>query len=175
MIEMIYKTAAIEGKQYWVARMSRQRIWLVFSLAAVITSGSLFDLLKDTEHWPFSPYSMYSSVVESHTLTTLRLYGVTEGESPAEVPLSDNRYLQPFDNSRFPSAIDDIIRDPKRRYLLDDAVRDCLLRYEALRRAGRHTGPQLQAIRLYRVFWALDSQARNVDRPDRKDFIVEVR
>jgi hypothetical protein len=172
---MVCKTTVIAGERYRVAPMAKQRIWLFCLLAAIITGGSLFDLLRDSEHWPFSPYSMYSSLVTSPTLTTLRMYGVTEGESQTEFPLSDNRYLQPFDNSRFPSAIDDIIRDPKRRYLLDDAVRDCLLRYEALRRAGLHNGPPLQAIRLYRVFWALDSRARNVDQPDRKDFIVEVR
>jgi hypothetical protein len=155
--------------------MTRQRAMLVYSLVAMIAGGSLFDLLRDTDHWPFSSYPMYSWVLESHTLTTLRLYGVTVGEPQVEVPLSDNRFLQPFDNSRLASAFDDIYDNPKRSYLLNEAVRDCLLRYEALRRAGGHSGPRLQAIRLYRVFWALDSRARNVDQPDRKDFIVEIR
>ena len=174
LIEAICKTTRDAG-EYRVDPMTRQRTLLVYSLFAMITGGSLFDLLKDTEHWPFSHYAMYSGVEKSHTLSILRLYGVTEGEPETEIPLSDNRFLQPFDNSRLPEALDDIVSDPRRRYLLDETVRDCLLRYEALRRAGSHSGPRLQAIRLYRVFWALDSQASNVDQPDRKDFIVEIR
>jgi hypothetical protein len=166
---------ARRGKQYRVAPMTRLRTLLVYSLFAMITGGTLYDLLRDTEHWPFSPYPMYSWVVKSHAFIILRLYGVTESEPQTEFPLTDNRFLQPFDNSRLPNALDDIVGNPKRRYMLDEAVRDCLLRYETLRRAGSHSGPSLRAIRLYRVYWVLDSRARNVDRPDRKDLIVEIR
>src|SRR5262249_46660523 len=132
--------------------------------------GSLFDIIRDTEHWPFSQYPMYSQTEKSHSLTAFRLFGVTQDGS--EISLHDDmRYLQPFDNSRLPEALELVSES----HQLKEAVLDCFLRYEALRRAGRHSGPQLKALRLYRVYWVLDPWARNVDHPNRKDLFVEVR
>jgi GT2 family glycosyltransferase len=150
--------------------MARQRLLLIYGLLAVILGGSLFDIIGDTEHWPFSNYPMYSGTEKSHSLTTFRLFGVTQDGS--EISLhNDIRYLQPFDNSRLPQAFERVAE----KHQLKEAVLDCFLRYEALRRAGRHSGPQLQAMRLYRVYWVLDPWARNVDHPDHKDLFVEVR
>jgi len=151
-----------------IAPMARQRLLLVYTLYAVIVGGSLFDLIKDTEHWPFSQYAMYSQTEKFRSYTRLRLFGVTQ--EGAEIPLYDIRYLQPFDNSRLAAALELVAQ----KHQLKEAVLDCLLRYEALRRAGRHNGPALQAMRLYRVSWVLDPWATNIDHPDRKDLLVEV-
>jgi hypothetical protein len=53
-------------------------------------------------------------------------------------------------------------------------LQDCLKRYEALRSAGRHHGPPLQGMRLYRVDWKLDPWARNLDSPDQKKLLFEI-
>lgn len=152
-----------------VEPMAKHRLFVVYALGAVIVGGSLSDLIRDAEHWPFSNYPMYSETVTSRSLTWFRLLGVVEGGT--EIPLDDNRYLQPFDNSRLEGAMELAFR----KHYLKEAVLDCLMRYEALRRAGRHNGPRLQALRLYRYYWVLDPWARNIDHPDRKDFLVEVR
>jgi hypothetical protein len=65
--------------------------------------------------------------------------------------------------------------DPQRHPLLRTALQDCLARYEDLRRSGRHNGPALVGVRLYRLRWRLDRWARNVDRPDSRTLILEVR
>lgn len=153
-----------------VSPMARRRLLLVYGLLAVILGGSLIDLIRDTEHWPFSQYPMYSGTVESRTFSSFRLFGVTENGS--EIYLHDDmRFLQPFDNSRLPQAFERVAENNQ----LKEAVVDCFRRYEALRRAGRHNGPRLQAMRLYRVYWVLDPWARNIDHPDHKDLFVEVR
>ena len=165
-----WRPAAPDRDPSTVKPMSRQRILVVYALNALILGGSLFDLSRDKEHWPFSQYPMYAQTEKSRSLTILRLFGVTQ--QGAEIPLTDIRYLQPFDDSRLPEALNRIAK--KRPLQLKTAVRDCLVRYEALRRAGRHDGPPLRAMRLYRVYWVLDPWAPNIDHPDRKDFLVEV-
>jgi hypothetical protein len=150
------------------APIARRRLLLAYAVIAIIVGCSLFDLITDTEHWPFSQYPMYSHTETSHSLTRIRLFGVTR--DGIEIPLYDIRYLQPFDNSRLQAALE---RAAKKNQL-SEAARDCLIRYEALRRVGRHNGPQLQSVRVYRVHWVLDPWARNIDHPDRKNLLVEV-
>ncbi len=55
------------------------------------------------------------------------------------------------------------------------ALADCLepLRAPAERRRPR--GPELGALRLYHVLWTLQPSAANVDHPDRRDLVLEVR
>jgi len=106
----------------------------------------------------------------SKTFSMLRLYGVVQRSPLIEIPLDSNLYLQPFDNSRLSAALEHALRENR----LEEGVTDCLTRYEGLRRAGRHTGPPLVAMRLYRLTWTLDTSASNVDRPDRKDLLTEV-
>ena len=150
--------------------MSKPRLLVVYALGAVIFGGALSDLVRDTEHWPFSPYPMFSEIAASKTYSMLRLYGVVQRSPLIEIQLDSNLYLQPFDNSRLADALEHARRENK----LDEAVTDCLTRYEALRRAGRHDGPPLVAMRLYMVTWTLDPSASNIDRPDRKDLLTEV-
>jgi hypothetical protein len=151
---------------------ARPRVPLVYGVIALITVGSLFDSVTGREHWPFSPYSMYATVARERSLTVLRLYGVTKEVPAREMPLVSYRYIQPFDAARLQNALE-TIRVLRGRRPLKVALSDCLRRYERLRRAGRHDGPPLQGIRLYRVYWKLDPWARNVDCPNRKELILE--
>jgi hypothetical protein len=152
--------------------MLRWRLLTVYALGAVILGGSVFDSVTDTEHWPFSQYSMFSWVESpaDHSFTMLRLYGVTQRQPLLEFPLDKNEYFEPFDNSRMSAALLIALRENR----LTPALEDCLKRYDALRASGTHHGPALQALRLYRVTWILDPQARNVDNPDRKELLGEI-
>jgi hypothetical protein len=47
-------------------------------------------------------------------------------------------------------------------------------RYERLR-GDTHDGPPIVALRLYELEWTIDRDAANVDSPDRRRFIAEVR
>jgi hypothetical protein len=152
------------------------RLWMVYAVLAVIVGGSFFDIITGREHWPFSPYPMYAAVRQDRTLTLMRLYGVTEDTPPREIPLVALQDIQPFSPSALQNSLSRIsgYRKPDRRVLLEKALGDRLDCYEALRRAGRHSGPVLRGVRLCRVHWKLDPWARNVDRPDRKELVFAV-
>jgi hypothetical protein len=153
--------------------MSSPRRRFVNIVIAFVLAGSAYDVVTDREHWPFSQYPMFAGVWRSPTFTWLRLFGVTE--DGREFPLDANRYVAPFDQSRLPKALRRILdgRDGDAR--VQQALADCLARYEQLRREKSHDGPQIAALRLYELEWTIDPQAANVDRPDRRSFIAEVR
>jgi len=150
--------------------MPKPRRLVVYGLGVVIFGGALSDLIRDTEHWPFSQYPMFSRIQVSKTYSTLRLYGVVQRSPLIEVPLDSNVYLQPFDNSRLAAALEGALEENR----VDEGLTDCLTRYEALRRAGVHHGPPIAAMRLYSLTWKLDPSASNVERPDRKQLLAEV-
>jgi hypothetical protein len=149
--------------------MSKPRLWVVYALGVVIFVGALPDIVRDTEHWPFSQYPMDSELFESKTYSMLRLYGVVQRSPLVEIQLYKTSYIQPFDNSRLSTGLGHAVRVNKQ----DEAVADCLMRYETLRLAGRHAGPPLVAMRLYMVTWTLDPSLSNIDRPDRKELLAE--
>jgi hypothetical protein len=163
--------------------MSKRRILLVHAVIALLIAGSLYDIAMDRETWPFSQYPMYSGLHGSR-LAQLQLFGVAQEEPHQEIPLNDpsyiepaSEYLQPFDRSRIRWAFDWILvknEGAQRRQMFDNALLDCLKRYETLRLAGRHNRPPLQGIRLYQLQWRLDPQASNVDHPDNRTLIAEV-
>jgi hypothetical protein len=156
------------------ARLRRYRVWIVYAAIVLITWGSLFDIVTDTEHWPFSPYRMYSDVNRDYSLTQFRLFGVTESAPLREMALWEFQYIQPFDNSRLHAALRGMLGSRTRNQWLSEALRDILVRYDALRHAGLHNGPPLRGIRLYRLYWKLDPWARNVDDPDSRELVLEV-
>jgi hypothetical protein len=150
--------------------MSNPRLWVVYVLGAVIFIGALPDIVRDTEHWPYSQYPMDSDLYEYETYSMLRLYGVVQTSPLVEIQLDKISYIQPFDHSRLSTGLGYALSVHRE----DEAVADCLLRYESLRRAGRHDGPPLVAMRLYMVTWTLDPTVSNIDRPDRKELLTEV-
>ena len=164
------ETTVKPGKLAGTVTMSRPRLLVVYLLGAVILGGLVSDLVRDTEHWPFSMFPMYSEVDRSNTLSMLRLYGVVQRSPSIEIQLDKNIYLQPFDNTRVADALGNALQKNR----VDEGVNDCLKRYEALRIAGRHDGPPLVAMRLYRVTWTVNDTGSNIDRPDRKELLSEV-
>lgn len=156
------------------ARMSSRRLLLVHVVLALLVGMSAYDITTGQEHWPFSPYPMFADVENRPMLTSLRLFGVTDEISPREIPLRDEALIRPFDQCRISTAFSGAYDDPDRRPLLPELLKDSLSRYEARRVAALHHGPPLRAIRLYRMEWSLDSDARNIDAPDRRQLLEQV-
>jgi hypothetical protein len=150
--------------------MSKRRLLVFYVLGAIIFGGSALDVVRDTEHWPFSPYSMDSDLWVSKTFSMMRLYGVVQRFPLLEIPLDRSSYTIPFDNSRLAAGLERAVQMHRQ----DEAVADCLTRYEAAQVAGQHLGPPLIALRLYRVTWTLDPWVSNVDRPDHRELLSEV-
>src|SRR5262245_65140925 len=114
---------------------------------------------------------MFSGVWRAPSFTWLRLFGVTaRGE---EFPLDDNQYIRPFDQSRLAKALRTIVAVRAAR--LDEALAACLIRYDELKTAGSHDGPALVAMRLYELEWTIDPAAANVNRPEKRRLIAEMR
>jgi len=153
--------------------MSRARRAIVNLLAAGLIGGSAYDIATDQEHWPFSQYPMFSGIWRQPTFTWLRLFGVTA--DGREFPLDSNAYVSPFDQSRLPKALKRMLDQPDGASRVRTAIADCLTRYEDLRRADAHDGPPLIAMRLYELEWTIDAAGENLHRPDRREFIAEVR
>lgn len=142
-------------------------------LIAFILLGSLYDMVRDEEHWPFSQYPMFNTVTRSRELTWLRLYVVTP--DGGELPLVGRAEIFPFDQSRLSKSFGSIRARPESASRLQAALDNCLLRYERLRKRGVHSGPAAAGLRLYEVKWTLDPAASNVDSPDSKTLVAESR
>jgi hypothetical protein len=152
--------------------MSRTSLLAAYIPITLILGGSAFDMLRDTEHWPWSNFPMYSQIEEKgSTFEDCRLYGVPKSDPNAEFSLAtDSRYTQPFDPSRLAEALSLLADDPQ----LHQGLQDCLRRYENLRRSGAHDGPELSTLRLYRVGFVLKPDANNSETPEEKILLDEV-
>jgi hypothetical protein len=139
----------------------------------ILIAGSAYDTVTDQEHWPFSQYPMFSGTWKSPTFTWLRLFGVTA--DGGEFALDANRFVAPFDQSRLPKALKQMLDTADGDVRIRTALPDLFTRYEQLRQNGAHDGPAIVALRLYELEWTIDPKAANVDRPDARRFVAEVR
>jgi hypothetical protein len=137
-----------------------------------LIAGSAYDIVTDQEHWPFSQYPMFSGTWKSPRFTWLRLFGVTA--DGREFALDSNRYVAPFDQSRLPKALRRMLDERDGAARIRTALPDLFSRYEQLR-GDRHDGPAIVALRLYELEWTIHPDAANVDHPDARRFIAEVR
>jgi glucosyl-dolichyl phosphate glucuronosyltransferase len=154
--------------------MGTPRLAFVHALLAVVIGGSLYDIRTGREHWPLSPYPMFSIVDREPTVKCLRIVGIAAGRDREEIPLLDADVIRPFDQCRLTSALSRTFHDPARRDLVHEQLRDCLARYEARRLKGEHEGPPLSGVRLYEMQWTLDGDAANVTTPDTRRLIDTV-
>lgn len=153
--------------------MSRRRRWIVNVFLGCLVAGSLHDIVRDQEHWPFSQYPMFSGIWRETSFSWYRLVGVEP--DGGEMILDDSRYIRPFDQSRMHLALVRLAHGDDAERRVTAAVANALERYERQRAIGQHDGPALRAMRLYLFEWRLDPDARNVDTPDRRQLIAEVR
>jgi len=150
------------------------RLVVIHSLLAILIGGSFYDIYTGREHWPLSPYPMFSIVENDPSLRCLRIVGVRAGAGAEEITLLDSDLIAPFDQCRLTSALSRTYSDAARRPNIHDQLRDCLDRYEERRRAGLHDGAPLDGVRLYEMRWTLRPDASNVAQPDSRQLIDAV-
>ena len=154
-------------------RAASVRRSVVNLILAGFLGGSAYDIVRDQEHWPFSQYPMFAVVWAAPTFSWLRVFGVTV--AGAEFPLEANAYIAPFDQSRLPKALRQMLDRPDGHARVETALYDVLARYETLRRSHHHDGPPVVAMRLYELEYTIDRHAANVEHPDHRRFIAEAR
>ena len=161
--------------------MTRRRCLLIHAALILLIVGHFYDIVLDTEHWPFSQYPMFRTAQFERSLTRMELYGVTRESPHQEFPL--RQVSGDFDEATADAATRKIssisrskdIKSEERQQMLDGALLDALSKYENGRLAGKHDGPPLQGIRLYEATWQLDDPAKSiVDPPDQQKLIHEV-
>lgn len=148
--------------------MTPRRRLLANAIVLAILGGQALAIVLDRELWPFSPYPMYSELRRGPTVSRLWLYGLSV--DGAEAPLKERAAFHPFRLAQLEGALARL-DEPRLR----EALQDLLARYEAGRRDGRHAGRELSALRLYRMTWNVDPEARNRDRPLARDLLAEAR
>jgi hypothetical protein len=153
--------------------MTHRRSAVVHLLITGVLAGSLYDIIKSQEHWPFSDYPMFSTVHRTHVLDNwYRVFGITrEGR---EVPILAYPELWPLDQSRLPLGIRRLAQEPGNDARVQAALADILRRYEERRIAGRHDGPAFEGLKLYRLGWDLEANGANLDRPRSRVLVAEV-
>ena len=101
------------------AGMSRRRLFVAYSAIALVVLGHLRDIVTDAEHWPFSPYPMYSYPPPDR-LDLYRVVGVVKaaegsaGPPGREFPLVERRYLRPLDARTLSAAMSRLDKRPGR-------------------------------------------------------------
>jgi hypothetical protein len=146
---------------------------LVNLILAGLVAGSVYAVVTEQQHWPFSQYPIVPAAWQSDGFDWLRVFGVDP--RGREFPLDDNQYIAPFDRSRLPAAFRRIADRPDARQQFAAALADVMSRYEILRRDRKHDGPALAAMRLYQVEWTIDPHAGSGNRAARKTLLAEVR
>src|SRR6476660_2865889 len=68
--------------------LKRSRIWIVYVLLAVIVLPHLVEVALQREHWPFSPYQMWSKPSVGWEVNREMLRGVTDEDTPREVAIT---------------------------------------------------------------------------------------
>jgi hypothetical protein len=135
-------------------------------LGAILV-GSGASIVTGRELWPFSPYPMFSTVRRGPFLEQLWFEGVLPDGTG--VPIPGPRAFRPLRLAQLTTALE---RLPKER--MEEALRDVLRRYGVERRAGRHDGPPLKGLRLYRMTFLPDPDPAGRDRPRSCELVAEV-
>ena len=152
------------------APMNPWRVRLVYAVVGVVVLGHLHEIVRQQEHWPFTNYDMWARVTRDWHVRQVMPFGVTDEPAPREVDLRDPKFFAPM-----PALYQrlNFQRAATRTNVRDVMLADYLRRYDQLRRARKHDGPALKALRLYEWYWTMDVNATNAASPDRKTLLYE--
>ena len=154
-----------------VAEMRRGRVWLVLGLLAAIVLGHLAAFATQTEPWPFSRYTLYSSIYKKKPIHERLFYGILPNGN--EFRLS-HEHFYPMDRTRLHRAARLDLTPYVGRPDQGEAVKKWLDIYEMNRREGLHDGPKLAGLRLHDVEWHWRGLADNAGGPpDKRQLMVE--
>lgn len=150
--------------------MAPWRVWMVYGIVALLVLPHLMEIVRQTEHWPYSNYPMWSRVSREWHERQIVPMGVHADDPETEVRLTDPAYFAPmpvyYQRLNFSKAAG----RPKVR---DGVLADYLTTYERRRAAGLHRGPPLAGVRLYEHYWTMDRHASNAKTPDRRTLVYE--
>ena len=152
---------------------SRTRRVLVNLLLVGLLAGAAFEIGTGGEHWPFSSYPMFSRIRQEARVDHLAFVAVPSDGSAA-FPLYKHEQIHPFHWYRQRRAFKRLLDGPGGEAAARVGLADLLQRYESGRRDGRHEGPPLETLRLYRVEWAIDPDAPELIEHEERTFVVEV-
>jgi hypothetical protein len=147
------------------------RVMTVQCVTFLLVGMQVIEMGLQLEHWPFSNYPMYSGIQPTR-LSWVRVAGIVHG---SEFWLSDSQ-IRPFAHDRISHALNrHVSSGPNWQARADDALAGILRLYEAGRQTGRHAGPPLLGVRLYRLAWALNPSLANQPARESKELIREYR
>jgi hypothetical protein len=126
--------------------------------------------LAGQDRWPFCTYPMYARNKVREDFVFLRVVGVRPDGT--ETPMLGNEHLRPFDQSRIAESLDKMT-PPGGTSRRVQCLTDVLHRYERRRQAGRHDGPALTQVRLYRTTHTLKPWAANLHQPEQRVLLAE--
>ena len=143
---------------------------MVYAIAAFLVLPHLMEIVRQTEHWPFSNYPMWARVSHEWHQRQVVPMGVLADERDGEISLTDPAYFAPmplyYQRLNFAKAAG-------RARVRDKVLGDYLAAYERRRSAGLHSGPRLGGIRLYEHYWMMDRHASNATEPERRTLLYE--
>ena len=139
---------------------ARRRLVSLAAILFVLCCG--FEIATGRDHWPFSPYPMFSHVEEPRSTVRYRAWGVlaADASGPAAggaswpgpeagvVELADPDWIAPFHEVRLSSALKHMGRGRDAAAAYGRAAEELLERYERRRRGGEHDGPALAGLRI---------------------------
>jgi hypothetical protein len=103
-----------------------------------------FEVWTGREHWPFSPYPMFSEVEEPVTTVRYRLFAQrAEDPDGPPIPIADPDWIAPFHYIKLHASLGQLAARPASDPSMQQAVQELLERYEQRRLAGDHDGPLL--------------------------------
>jgi hypothetical protein len=176
-----------------------RRRWLVYVILAVIVVPHLYEVAVQKEHWPFSPYQMWSKPSVGWDVKREMLRGVTA--DGREVPLTPKHlYPIPYQmvvvNMQHASkAVSDMesataesaklaakgdaagaaefTKTAERKKADADRIVGGLLEHYTQRlEKKQHDGPPLMGIRLYQVTWGMDLNNVEASRANPKSTVM---
>ena len=153
------------------SRMTRGQLIVANCVVFALVGTQLVNIGLQREDWPFSNYPMYSGE-QTDQLRWIRVCGVAQA---GEFPLAPERQLRPFDSVRVHHSLGQLLTRADDGTSTRRALQNLHELYERGRRAGEHSGPPIQALRLYRVSWRIEPGLTNRSAPEERELLYELR
>lgn len=153
--------------------ISKNRRSLINLMLVGLLIASAYEISVRGEHWPFSSYPMFSKTRTEGRVEHYALLAVPENGSEA-FPLYESKYIYPFLWYRQRAALRRMLDGPGGTEAVKTGLADTLERYEYNRQKGRHDGPVLRSLQLYRVDWSVEPNAPDFVQSEDRDFIAAV-
>ena len=157
------------------AEISSGRRRLALALVALVAAMQGVAMVSYRELLPFSPFPMFSYIQSDYRASVLNAYAVS-ADRGNEIPLMPSRsitYTFPLDGRLLQWSFERIATQADAPEAFGRALRDLYERYERGRARGRHAGPPIRAVRLYRENWTLRFDLANADQADSRSLVAE--